>query len=87
MTEAIIIAVISGLFSLGASLVANSSSNKKLVNELKLEVTKNQAITDTKIEDLTYEVRKHNGFAEKIPKIEEQILSTNKKIDILHRNM
>ena len=51
MSEGIIIAAITGVFSFGASLIANSSSNKKLVNDLKLEVTKNQAITDTKIDD------------------------------------
>lgn len=87
MSEGIAIALITGVFSFGASLLANSSSNKKLVNDLKIEVTRNQAITDTKIEDLTFEVRKHNGFAEKIPRLEEKIESTNKKIDLLHKNM
>ena len=85
MSEGIIIAVITGVCSFGASLVANSSSNKKLVNDLKLEVTKNQAITDTKLEELTYEVRKHNDFANRIPKLESQITNTNEKIDLLHK--
>lgn len=73
MSEGILIAIITGLFSFGASLLANSSSNKKLVTDLKLEVTKNQAITDTKIEELTREVREHNNFAKRMPVVENEI--------------
>lgn len=71
--EIMIPALITGIFSVIVSLIANSSTNKKLVNDFKLEVTKNQAITDTKIEELTREVRKHNGFAERIPVVENEI--------------
>lgn len=73
MSEGIIIALITGSFSFGASMLANSSSNKKLVNDLKLEVTRNQAITDTKIEELTREVREHNNFAKRLPVVENEI--------------
>lgn len=84
--EAILVAIISGLFSLGVSLVANSSSNKKLVNDLKLEVTKNQAITDTKIEELTREVREHNNFAKRMPVVENEIKHIEEKMTELHKN-
>lgn len=84
MTEGILIAVITGVFSFGASLVANSSSNKKLVNDLKLEVTKNQAVTDTKIEELTREVREHNNFAQRMPVVENSIKNMNEKINHFH---
>lgn len=73
MSEGVLIALISAGFSFGASLIANSSSNKKLVTDLKLEVTKNQAITDTKIEELTREVREHNNFAKRMPVVENEI--------------
>lgn len=86
MSEGIAIALITGLFSFGASMLANSSSNKKLVTDLKLEVTKNQARTDTKIEELTREVNRHNNFAQRMPKLEERIESINEKIDYLHSN-
>lgn len=43
------------------------------------------AITDTKLESLTLEVRKHNGFAEKIPVIEEKIKVVNKRIDAIQK--
>lgn len=84
--ETILVAVISGLFSLGVSLVANSSSNKKLVNDLKLEVTKNQAITDTKIDELTREVREHNNFAKRMPVVENEIVHIEEKMKELHKN-
>lgn len=87
MSEGIIIALITSIGTFLGVVISNFSSNKKLVNDVKIEFTKKQAITDTKIDELTYEVRKHNGFAEKIPKLEEQIVSTNKKIDLLHRKM
>jgi hypothetical protein len=84
MTEGIWVAIIAGLCSLGASLLANSSSNKKLVNDLKLEVTKNQAVTDTKIEELTREVREHNNFAKRMPVVENDIKNMNEKINHFH---
>ena len=71
--EVMIPAMISGIFSVIVSLIANSSSNKKLVSDLKLEVTKNQAITDTKLEELTREVREHNNFAKRMPVVENEI--------------
>lgn len=84
MTEGITIAVITGLFSFLASLVANSSSNKKLVNDFKLEVIKNQAVTDTKIEELTREVREHNNFAKRMPVVEEAVKNINEKVNHFH---
>ena len=84
MTEGITIALITGVFSFLASLIANSSSNKKLVNDLKLEVTRNQAITDTKIEELTREVREHNNFAKRMPVVEEKVENMNEKINHFH---
>jgi hypothetical protein len=71
--EIIVPALITGAFSVIVSLIANSSANKKLVNDLKLEVTRNQAITDTKIDELTREVREHNNFAKRMPVVENEI--------------
>lgn len=85
MSEGIIVALITGAFSFGASLIANSSSNKKLVNELKLEVTRNQAVTDTKIDELTREVREHNNFAKRMPVVENQIENLSEKVNHFHK--
>ena len=86
MIEVIVPAIITGLFSVTVSLIANSSSNKKLVNDFKLEVTKNQAITDTKIEELTREVREHNNFARRMPVAENEIKHIKEKMVELHKN-
>lgn len=85
MTEGIIIAIITAAASVGASILANSSSNKKLVNDFKLEVTRNQAITDTKIEELTREVREHNNFARRMPVVEEGIENLKEKVNYFHK--
>ena len=63
--EAIIAAVISGAVTLLASLIGNSRS---------------RAITDTKLEELTREVREHNSFARRMPVVEEQIKVINHRI-------
>ena len=65
--------IISGIFAVIVSLITNIATNKKLINDFKLEVTKNQAVTDTKIEELTREVREHNNFARRIPVVENEI--------------
>lgn len=45
--------------------------------------SKAQAVTETKLEELTREVRKHNDFANRIPVIEEKISVANHRIDDL----
>ena len=79
--EAIIVAIITGGLALIGVIITNVSGNKRMQYQLE----KAQAITDTKIEELTREVRKHNGFAEKIPVISEQIKVINHRIEDLER--
>ena len=72
MTETIICALITGGLTLMGVLIANS---------------KQQAITDTKLDELTREVREHNSFAQRVPVIEEQIKVINHRIaDLEHEN-
>lgn len=77
MSEAIIIAIITGVVSLLTCLISSNIASKKAL----ACVEKSQAVTDTKLEELTREVRKHNNFAEKIPVIQEQIKVINHRID------
>ena len=84
--EVIIPSLISGIFAVVVSVITNSSSNKKLVNDFKLEVTTNQAVTDTKIEELTREVREHNNFGRRMPVVENDIKHIKEKITELHKN-
>lgn len=79
MSDAIIVALITGGLSLAGVIITGRKNAREM--EHKLEVR--QAVTDTKIEELTREVRMHNGFAEKIPVIQEQIKVANHRIEDL----
>lgn len=79
MSEAIIVALITGGLSLAGVIITCTATAKK--NETSMKVS--QAVTDTKIEELTREVRLHNGFAEKIPVIQEQIKNINSRVNEL----
>lgn len=84
MTE-IVVAIVSGGLALIGVIISNIASSRK--TQAQIEVS--QAVTDTKIEELTREVRKHNGFAERMPVVEEQIKMINHRIDDLeeiHKN-
>ena len=65
MGESIIVAIITGVLTLIGVLISNSRS---------------QAVTETKLEELTREVRLHNNFAQRVPVIEEQIKVANHRI-------
>lgn len=85
MSEAIIGSLITGGLAFAGVLVTNLNSKNKIVNDIKVEVTKNQAVTDTKIDELTREVREHNGFARRMPVVEEQIKVINHRIEDLEK--
>jgi predicted nuclease with TOPRIM domain len=84
MSDTISVALITGGLTFLGVLVTNFSSNKKIVNDIKLEVTRNQAITDTKIEELTREVREHNNFAKRMPVVENEIKHIEEEINKHH---
>lgn len=77
--EAIIAAIITGGLALIGVIITNTSSNRRV--EANLE--KSQAVTDTKIEELTREVREHNNFARRMPVVEEQIKVINHRVNDL----
>ena len=63
--ETILAALITGAVTLIGVLIANGKS---------------QAVTDTKLEELTREVRAHNNFAQRVPILEEQMKVVNHRI-------
>ena len=69
--ESILSAVIAGAVTLIGVLIANSRS---------------QAVTDTKLEELTREVREHNNFARRVPILDEQMKVANHRIADLEQN-
>ena len=66
--ETVIAAVITGAITLIGVLIANS---------------KTQAVMETKVDELTREVREHNNFAKRMPVVEEQIRVINHRIEDL----
>lgn len=81
MSEAIIVALITGGLSLIGVVITCVATAKKTEKATAVA----QAVTDTKIDELTREVRLHNGFAEKIPVIQEQIKVINRRIGDLEQ--
>lgn len=81
MSEAILAAVITGGLSLAGVIVTALLTSRKNENNLKIS----QAVTDTKIEELTREVREHNNFARRMPVVEEQIKNLSGDIRELKR--
>lgn len=72
MTE-IIVSVVTGVLSLIGVIITCSVSSNKNTAKVMSELDKRQAVTDTKIEELTREVRLHNGFAQRIPVLETKV--------------
>ena len=68
--DPIVVALISGGVTLAGVLIANSRS---------------QAVTETKLDELTREVREHNNFARRMPVVEEQIKDLSRRLSALER--
>ena len=80
--EAIIVALITGGLSLAGVVITCLATAKKTEKTAAVA----QAVTETKLDELTREVRLHNGFAEKIPVIQEQIKVINHRLaDLEHK--
>jgi hypothetical protein len=97
MSDAIIVALITGGLSLIGVIITSARSNQQLfdkldkqseVNDQKLDakLERFQAVTDTKLDELTREVRRHNDFAERIPTLEEKAKAADRRLtDLEHR--
>ena len=72
MAESIIVAIITGVLTLVGVLISNSKS---------------QAVMETKVNELTREVREHNNFAKRMPEVEEQLKVANHRIADLEGDM
>ena len=81
MSEAIITALITGGLSLVGVVITCLVTARRSENALRIS----QAVTDTKIDELTRAVREHNGFAQRMPVVEEQIKVINHRISDLER--
>ena len=84
--EAIIAAVVTGALALVGTVITVRVSSNKTNAEINANLRVMQAVTDTKLEELTREVREHNNFAKRMPVVEEQIKVINHRIDDLEHN-
>lgn len=78
--DSIITALITGGLALLGVVITNNHGNSKIQADMKLEFAKAQAVTDTKIEELTREVREHNNFAKRVPLLESKVERNEKDI-------
>ena len=65
----ILVAGISALATIVSVVITTKANNKEITHQLETS----QAVTDTKLQALTDEVRIHNGFARRMPVVEEQV--------------
>lgn len=86
MSDTIIVALITGGLTFLGVLITSFSGNKKLVNDIKLEITAYHSSTDEKIKELTREVREHNNFAKRMPVVENDIKHIEKEIKQYHKS-
>jgi hypothetical protein len=81
MTEAVLAALITGGLSLAGVIVSGLLTIKKTEKTLAVS----QAVTDTKLEELTREVREHNNFALRVPVMEEKLKSISHRLENLEK--
>ena len=81
MSEAIAVALITGGLSLAGVVVTCLVTAKKTEKATAVS----QAVMDTKITELTREVREHNKFATRMPALELQVGALEKRVDKLEK--
>ena len=93
MSDAIIVALITGGLSLAGVIITTVKSNQSLFAKLDKQselsdakLDKEIAVVKTEIANLSAEVRKHNAFAERIPALEEKAKAADRRLtDLEHR--
>lgn len=93
MSEAVIVALITGGLSLVGIIITSAKSNQQLFAKLDKQselsdakLDKEIAVIKTEITTLSEEVRKHNAFAERIPALEEKAKAADRRLtDLEHR--
>ena len=68
MADTIIVAIITGGLSLAGVVISSIASTRRLDSNLKTS----QAVTETKLDELTREVREHNNFARRMPVVDRK---------------
>lgn len=79
--------IIATLITAAATILVVIFQNRATANKVTSELEKHQAVTDTKMDELTREVREHNNFARRMPVVEEQIKVVNHRLADLERKV
>lgn len=79
--EAILSSVITGVLALAGTVITVLVTNAKTQNRFDISL----AVMQTKVDELTREVREHNNFARRMPVVENQIKVANHRIDDLEQ--
>ena len=79
MDGSVLASLITGLLPLAGVMLSNLLSDRRRENALRTA----QAVTDTRLEELTREVRQHNNFAQRMPVVEEQIKAIHHRLEDL----
>lgn len=77
----IVVAIITGVLTLAGTVITVKSGNDKMQTTLTHQLETHNAVQDEKITELTREVRRHNDFAERIPRLEAKIETIEKTIN------
>lgn len=83
MSEAIQVALISGLITLAGTVLTVIFSARKTNNAMETKI----AVAETKIDNLANEVKKHNGYGERIPKLEGRVDGLSDRLERLENNL
>ena len=81
MSEAIIVALITGILAFAGTAITVYSTNRKTQSDIQT----NQAVMSAEINALKAEVEKHNNYAMRMPVVDEQIKVINHRIDDLEK--
>ena len=93
---AVIVAVITGIFALSGQILLSQSNSAKMLKEIekrseisdaKLEgqITNMKDVWNLQLSQLTQSVNRHNGFAERIPVLEEKIRTLEERVSEMER--
>ena len=82
--ETIISSLITGGLTLIGVIITCYVTNRKTINDITQKFEISKAVTDTKIEELTREVREHNNFAKRMPVVENEIIHIKNDINKYH---
>lgn len=79
MDTQIIVAIITGIATVLAVIVTNARNSR----DMDAKLDKAQAVTETKLDILTEEVRKHNNFAQRVPVMEVKLDDIDRRVGVL----